>query len=340
MTKPKFMCKTAILGLAISSLMLSEMVTATEIKWNGFLNATGNISDSKTAYLGNINENGSFDSTTFGFAGAARINAKVSVAGQLHMSEGGVEYDWGYANYRFSDSSSFKAGRMKYPNGLVSETFDIGVTNIWVRPPESIYGDTAELMFEGYNGAAFNFVTGDEVEFSSEFYLGDIDTPDGTEELKKTLGLVLKLESESYTLKLAGSTATLITSNPALPRNNKSKTSLSFGADAQFDIGRIMFEYVNSSVSSNPNSDIDAWYLTLSHTFDTWTPHFTYQSYETVTGGAEQTSYTLGINKQLDPSVVLKMEYQNVDPTNGGLFDAQPADSTVNFINLSMNMVF
>jgi len=334
----KSICKPVLLGLAILSLALPEIAGAGDIKWNGFLNSTLNISDSETPYLGGINEDGSFDTTSFGFAGSARINAKVSVAGQLHMSSGGVEYDWGYAQYRFSESSSGKAGRMKYPNGLVSETFDIGVTNIWVRPPESVYGETVELMFEGYNGAAFNFVTGDDVEYSSEIYLGDIDTED--EEFKKMLGLVLKAEAENFTVKLAATSSTLFTANPAAPENDKTQTVYNFGVDVDLEVLRIMFEYVSLSIEDNSNLDQDSWYITLAHPMDEWTPHFTWQSYETVTGGPEQTSFTLGLNKQLDPSVVVKMEYQQVDPTNGGLFDAQPTDSTVNFINLSMNLVF
>jgi len=338
MNLTKSICQPAVLGLAISSFALPEIAGAGDIKWNGFLNATANISDSETPYLGSINEDGSFDATSFGFAGAAKINAKVSVAGQLHMSAESVEYDWGYAQYHFSENSSGKAGRMKYPNGLVSETFDIGAINIWVRPPESIYSDTAELMFEGYNGAAFNFVTGDEVEYSSEIYFGDIDTED--EEFKKMLGLVLKVEADNFTAKLAATTSTLFTANPAAPENDKAQTVYNLSIDADLEVLRIMFEYASLSIEDNSNLDQDSWYITLAHPMDEWTPHFTYQSFETVTGGPEQTSFTLGLNKQLDASVVLKMEFQQVDPTNGGLFGVQPTDSTVNFINLSMNLVF
>ncbi len=334
----KSMFQAALLGLTTLSVMLPSMLYAGDIKWNGFLNATANISDSKTPYLGKVDDNGSFDQTTYGFSGAAKINAKISVAGQLHMSIGGVEYDWGYAQYRFSENATGKAGRMKYPNGLVSEIFDIGTVNLWVRPPEAIYGDTVEMMFEGYNGAAFNYVTGDDVEFSSEFYIGEVDS--GGDEHKRMLGVVLKAEGENFKIQLAGTTSTLLTANAALPENDKTRTLFSLGVEAQSEIVNVMFEYANSTIEDNSNLDIEGWYITLSHSMDAWTPHFTYQSSETVTGGPEQTSFTLGLNKQLDPSVVLKMEYQQVDPTNGGLFDAQPVESTVNFINLSMNLVF
>ncbi len=328
-----------VLGGVVVFGMFAQVAAAEgDVKWSGFLNAIGAISDSKTPYLEAIDENGSFDETNMGFNAAARINSKVSVAGQLHAVPEGVVFDWGYAQYFFNDNTTGKAGRLKYPAALVSETIDIGVLNLWVRAPESVYSELAGLVFESYNGAAVNYTTGDELEFSTEFYIGEIDAE--TRKHKKMLGVVLKVESDTYIVKLAGNTATMVPDNLLSPINDKSMVIFNFSLQAQYEVATIMFEYVTAEIEDNPGLDREGWYITLAHPMDKWTPHFTYQSYETVNGGLEQTGFTLGLNKKLDSSVVLKMEYQQVDPTNGGFFESQPIESSVSFINLSMNMVF
>ncbi|HED34453.1 MAG TPA: hypothetical protein ENJ08_09595, partial [Gammaproteobacteria bacterium] len=186
-----------VLGGVVVFGMFAQVAAAEgDVKWSGFLNAIGAISDSKTPYLEAIDENGSFDETNMGFNAAARINSKVSVAGQLHAVPEGVVFDWGYAQYFFNDNTTGKAGRLKYPAALVSETIDIGVLNLWVRAPESVYSELAGLVFESYNGAAVNYTTGDELEFSTEFYIGEIDAE--TRKHKKMLGVVLKVESDTY----------------------------------------------------------------------------------------------------------------------------------------------
>ncbi len=329
------------IGLALGFMQASA---ASDIKWNGYLNAIGSITNSETEYAGDVNENSTFSSTNFGLTATKRINSKLSVAGQLHGQGEGFGFDWGYVNYRMSDSLTAKAGKIKYPGNLYSETEDIGVSYPWAKLPESVYGEDAGTAFEAYTGAGLAYTGGDETEMGAEFYMGETSGADSNH--KRMLGMVLSATTDEIRAQISVNSSLMEFEQAPVPgstealMDGKNMTIISAGLRAEYDIATLYAEYGKTTMSGLPQMDREGWYVSLSHSMDEWTPYFTYQSYERKMDGAEETSMTLGVNKPLDTSTVLKMELQQIEPTNGGFFEAQPADDTVSVVNVSLNMVF
>lgn len=144
-------------AVALASTPSRASTGLENIHWSGFLNAVGEVSDSDTPYLEHIDEDGDFNATSYGLNATARVNDRLTIAGQLFGGGHGgdeVSFDWGFARYKFSDAITGKAGKIKYPGNLVSEYLDVGFTYPWVRPPEVIYSEQAELFFEAYKGGA------------------------------------------------------------------------------------------------------------------------------------------------------------------------------------------
>lgn len=330
---------------AITSFTLIPMQAnaASDAKWNGYLNTIGSISNSETEYDDDISENSTFSKTNFGLAVSKRINSKLSIAGQLHGEKDAFNFDWGYANYRISDALTAKAGKMKYPGALYTDTLDIGTTYPWVTPPISIYGDDAGLAFEAYTGTGLAYTGGDDTELGAEFYLGETSDIDSNH--KRMLGLVLSAATDEIRAQLAVNNSIMefeeapAAGSPQALMIDQNMTIINLGLQAEYDFATIYYEYGQTTMSGLPQMDRSGWYVTISHAMEDWTPHFTYQTYEGMQG-LEESSVILGMNKQLSNAAVFKMELQQLEPVNGGFFEAQPSDDKVTIVNVSLNMTF
>jgi len=121
--------------LKLSSILMTGLTMVAlpasadnEFKINGFINVIGGISDTETPYLDDITDNGSFEDTNLGIVISKQVNSKVSVATQFHGKHEAFNFDWGYINYKIDSELTAKAGKIKYPGNLVSETADVGNT--------------------------------------------------------------------------------------------------------------------------------------------------------------------------------------------------------------------
>lgn len=59
-----------------------------------------------------------------------------------------VQTDWSYFSYKFTPSVIFKAGRMRSPMFMYSDSQDIGFSYSWVKPPSEMYQD----LIPSYDG--------------------------------------------------------------------------------------------------------------------------------------------------------------------------------------------
>lgn len=327
-------------GIALT-LGALPVLADNEFKINGFINVIGSISDSETEYANEIADKVNFDSTNLGIVLTKNINSKLSVATQLIGKNEVFGFDWGYINYKINSELSAKAGRIKYAGNLVSETFDVGVTYPWVRPPISIYGDRARLSFEAYNGASIVYMAGDDIEYSAELIIGDAESEDITNE--GLLGVVLTAATDNIQLRASynNTTMKLDNFNPSNPNQvlmeGKSMDTFGFGLKAEYDIATVYAEYAFTSMPQNLENI--GWYVTALHQMGQWTPHITFQDYDNMFG-RDQNSYILGLNRQLDTSTALKFELEFIDPTNKGFFEDVPVESSITIFNISLNMVF
>jgi hypothetical protein len=73
------------------------------------------------------------------FLAATLFAQQPNGAPALHVF-GGWAYDYGFAEWRFSDALRLHAGRMKHPFGIYSEIFDVGTLRPFYTLSQSVYG--------------------------------------------------------------------------------------------------------------------------------------------------------------------------------------------------------
>ncbi len=342
----------------VSGLLSSTTVNASDIRLSGFFNAVGSTHDAKDLqYLEAVDDVWGFKSTNLGIGIASRIDDNITLAGQLFADDEGVMLDWAFATYAFDDSSAIKFGKIKYAGNLYSETIEVGFIYPWVRAPEAVYSDSAGLFIEAYEGAAYKFTGGDDTEFAVEVYYGATDEESDEDLINnrdQMIGLVVSAENEigkvmlSYnsakqtSIDLSGGTPT------RTPFDGKTVTLLALGAEANLNNLQLIAEFAQDEHEDLPTQDRTGWFVTAAYTFGNWKPHLTFQDFSVDDGSLEQSSITLGLNRKLGNSAVLKFEVQQIDDIIGnGFFEDSTFDATdlangsdVLLLNIAFNLVF
>jgi opacity protein-like surface antigen len=127
------------------------------VKIQGFLSAglsyngeSGGLAHRPYGY----NNNADFNSdSALGLQIDFRINEKAKTVVQI-VANGWEEWDpdieWAYIAYDVSEQLSLRAGRMRLPFYLFSESLDVGYSYLWARPPLSLY--TTEISnYDGFD---------------------------------------------------------------------------------------------------------------------------------------------------------------------------------------------
>jgi len=344
--------------ITLGILAIAQNTRAADIAWTGFLNATGAVSNSATPYLGSeINERGNFNEAIFGINMAADLGDDLQLAAQLEGVYGDILLDWAFVSFRLNEATSVAAGKLKYPGNLVSEYVDTGYLYPWIRPPQEIYGHDAlggVMSLEAFNGARILY-SGfkDNVEYDVQLYIGAI-----TEEAMshdRMFGLSFMLSTAASQLVLSFNRANmLMTDIPTAPMNDKNMTILSVAGTTEWRNFVAYAEYASSGTQDVPLLDTTAWYTTLGYRFGKTTPHITYSSMVQDTG-IGQSSWTLGLRRELTLSAALKLEWQRIKPDaitaagiaavpmlvgRAGLFGSTPAESEIDMLSVSVNVFF
>jgi len=111
---------------------------------NGFASFGVVQSDSEDAYHRGITDQPNFRRyTKMGVQMTFNMSDDTSVITQL-VSRGEDDFDttaeWLYLKHDFGDGFTGKIGRLRKPNYLLSEFFDVGYAMPWTQPPVEVYG--------------------------------------------------------------------------------------------------------------------------------------------------------------------------------------------------------
>lgn len=118
-----------------------------KMKVNGFASFTVSSSDADSgdaAYnRGVTNENNYQRYSKIGVQMTFNVDSDTSIITQL-VSRGENDYatkaEWAYIKHNFGSGVTGKMGRLRKPNYLLSEYFDVGYAMPWVQPPVEVYG--------------------------------------------------------------------------------------------------------------------------------------------------------------------------------------------------------
>lgn len=141
----------SIMRLLKSSFMMGVLLVSTaswaeswvdRTRLDGFFSARYSITNEKALWQGGldesgINEDGSFYGTKLGLGISSRVSDRLTVATQLFApiqeNSYDLHVDWAFATFTLTDQLDLRAGKIKYPVGIVNEYVEVGVTYPWIQ---------------------------------------------------------------------------------------------------------------------------------------------------------------------------------------------------------------
>ena len=150
---------------------------AERVRFSGFARLVGGALDAEDAsYQGYENSISFRQHSLFALQTEVDLTETVSFTTQLmaHASEQkDTGLEWAYLTWRPSNSWNFKAGRLRTPFYLYSDTLDLGYAYNWIIPPQQVY---TPYLFPNFTGlsAAYQFNIGD-FDIETEAYWGNFE---------------------------------------------------------------------------------------------------------------------------------------------------------------------
>ncbi len=172
---------TRLLALALLAA-LPLPAFAQDLAWSGFGTIGYAISDRGYAYDRFVDNDGTFRrDSVFGLQADGRLNAQWSATLQVKAapslksdSSWTVRPAWAFVAWRPSDDWLLRAGRLRAPLYLYSESIDVGVTHDMARLPTEMYSLAPSSDFDGlYVTKTWPVSNG---ELTLDVYRGRIDT--------------------------------------------------------------------------------------------------------------------------------------------------------------------
>lgn len=200
------------IALAIASVMFAPLAQAADVDISGFLSVGGGMVDDETSisYDGYDEEDLTFDRNLLGLQVTGQVNEKISATAQLiARSEKDYEVtaEWAYLTWQASDNGKVRAGRLRTPLYMYSDSLDVGYSYPWISAPNEVY----YLPFNNVDGVDY-YLTAALGSFDTSFqaYFGsfesDFSFEDGTEgyaTLRNQMGVAATLGKDWWTLRAA-----------------------------------------------------------------------------------------------------------------------------------------
>lgn len=264
-----------------------------------------------------------------------------------------VKAEWAYFKHNVTNNFTVKLGRLRKPNYLLSEYFDVGYAMPWTQAPVEVYGVleetanyeavdlsydmemgdwTANFQLQYGRAVGESTVSEDLTAFNYSMSNGELTLRAGYSQADVSFvsGAALATAAAQIDALLVG------TDIEGEQFGNSAKGTFA-GLAAMYDNGTILAiaEYTSLTVESY-FADQDGYYAMGGYRFGQWMPYATYAYEETTddedreaTTGAtaavatatlaslnlntEQTRTGLGVRYDYKPGVAMKLQYDMVD---------------------------
>ncbi len=335
-----------LLGCVAMSGQVSAAGWADRVSMGGFSSTNYARTNSDEPFGGvegkGHDSQGSWADTRVGLILNANINRRFRFATQMLANKGddfSLGIDWAFADITVTDNINLRAGKVKFPVGLVNEYVDVGYAMPWMKAPVVIYSEMGapngpQMTREGYTGGSFlgNVDVGD-VALSADFFTGEINLDVGA--VRNLVGAAFTADWDDTILLKASAYQGTMDQFPAMggnpsPMNDAKHSGTMVGFKMDWNNVIAYAEHAQITMGNLENMAAVSWYTTLGYQIGKVLPHVTYQSYKQGSASAmqkdEQTTVTLGLRYDWLPGVALKAEGSLIKtPVGVGLF---PADAT------------
>lgn len=263
------------------------------------------------------------------------VGLTLQATAKAYSDEWKAKMEWAYLSWQSTDRLAFRAGRLRTPVYMYSESLDVGFSYPWLRLPDEVYG---QVQLSNYDGV--DMVFSQPLAFGSldlqlaagvaknrtEYYFNEKSDVD----YSKLFGANVSLTTNDYgTLRLGYVEADITTDlvghftdvlgNPesatlqSLDKNKGKFTSLGY----RYDNGTWLTanEATRLTTEGDGAGAVDAFYVMGGRRFGDFLAHLTYAQLDEDAG--RQHSWTLGLNYNVLSNLVLKSEYKRVSTSSG-----------------------
>ncbi|MDF0752588.1 hypothetical protein NLU14_20380 [Marinobacter sp. 71-i] len=314
-----------------------------KVRLNGFF-STGYTRANNDAGYDEATEKSDLETLSlFGLQSTFALGRNTDAVLQL-VSRGSDDWDteleWGYLRHQFSNGSELRAGKMRLPLFMESETLEIGYGQPWARPPEAVYDPVPVRSYVGADAAYTLNLSGSSIQ--ARAFAGHLDDDADSlgqtvsVELRNITGLTANWTNYLWTFRgvYARAEAT-IGGTPPIGDDEKSEF---MGLGLSYDDGNwlLMSELTRIEVDGF-YQDTDSAYITLGYRVKEVTPYVTASWIESQDNyerdgtplevlDVRRQAYSLGFRWDMTTSVALKADWTHArgfGKTTGGLIGNQ-----------------
>jgi len=263
------------------------------------------------------------------------VGLTLQTTAKAYGDEWKANLEWAYLSWQSTDNLMMRFGRLRTPVYMYSESIDVGFSYPWLRLPDEVYSQVQLSNYEGadivYNlplsFATLSFQLAGGIAKNRDYYIYDEEFDI---DYDNVFGSSVSLATNDFgtfrvgyveadiDTEIAGS-FTDIFGNPgtasllALDKDKGKFTSIGY----QYDNGTWLTanEWTSRVIENDGSNSTDSFYLMGGRRFGDFLAHVTYAQLDEDEG--RQSSWTLGLNYNILPTVVLKGEYKRVDTTGG-----------------------
>ncbi|HLT13720.1 MAG TPA: hypothetical protein VK006_06450 [Marinobacter sp.] len=260
----------------------------TGVRFNGFFSTGYARASNDAGYAGITEESEVKDLSLFALQGTFDVSKKSQIVMQL-IGRGADDWEpkveWAYLSHRPTSNLQLRTGKMRVPFFMYSDSLEVGYSQPWARPPQSVYGPIQITSYVGAD-ASYNFNLANSSLTTTAFAgFTDEDNNAGVVELRNLAGINLSWTNYVWTFR--GTAATAETSIDAtslsaqVPLGIEVDTVLAdggrsnfFGLGFNYDDGnwQVIGEVTRVEVDGK-YADTDSAYLSVGHRFGSWTPY-------------------------------------------------------------------
>jgi hypothetical protein len=282
--------------------------TGLPVSVNGFGTFAGVHNDNDDVSFYDANEHTDWDTDSIlGLQVKASLLDQLDVTGQL-VARGYENYDlkvdWLFLTYRMQDNLAGRAGRLRIPFFMFSDSLEVGYSYPWIRPPVDVYGQLGFTTFEGADVLYSLDVAGLQLELQP--FAGstspDLIRPgqNGQLDVTNLWGLHAVLGNDHVSLHASHSEGDfdirgidaidfflLGLQSAGYPSvadqfgtNNRHGTFGGIGLDANWNDWRFITEYTRRG-TDGLIANTTGWYATVAYRIGSLTPHFTVSELKT-----------------------------------------------------------
>lgn len=318
------------------------------VRFNGFFSTGVARASNDAGFTGITEKTNVSDLSLLALQGTFDVTDKSQAVLQLvgrGADDWEPEIEWAYLSHRPTNNLQLRAGKMRIPFFMYSDSLEVGYAQPWARSPQSVYGPIAITSYVGAD-ATYNF-NFDNSSLTANVFTGftDEDGNSGDVQLRNIGGLNLTWTDYVWTVRGVAATAeTSIDATrlgrlaesygaPPLPAGTTELASGDrgnfYGIGASYDDGQwqIISEITRVEVDGQ-FPDTDSAYLSVGHRFGSWTPYLAVGWVESKdeherTGSFlpgvpesilnyQREEYSLGTRWDITPGVAIKADVTHV----------------------------